>query len=247
MDFEHLRIKDVRAVVRYRSSMKHWHSKKRKDHFIGLQLNGSARHTFSDRSFVLSGNCVYFFNRREDYEVELYEPGEAFSVHFTTYEEIDTPGFCIPIEHPDEILALLQRLEVLSKTGKGNELMLLSTLYRLCSSVSSMRQKAYFQKDARMLAARNYIDLNFKDPDCLADAVAQSRLSYRRFSDLFKQSFDMTPNRYLTVRKIRHAKSLLETQSLTVSETAELCGFSNVYYFSKVFKQICGVPPTKWK
>ena len=67
------------------------------------------------------------------------------------------------------------------------------------------------------------------------------------FNDLFKSNFDTTPNRYLTARRIEHAKTMLETKCLTVTEVADLCGFSDVYYFSKVFKQICGVPPSKWK
>ena len=86
MNFENLRIKDVRASIRYRPNIKHWQSKNRKDHFVGIQLSGSALHTFSDRNFVLFGNCVYFFNQREDYVVDVHEVGEAFSVHFTTYE-----------------------------------------------------------------------------------------------------------------------------------------------------------------
>jgi AraC-like DNA-binding protein len=40
---------------------------------------------------------------------------------------------------------------------------------------------------------------------------------------------------------------MLEMKNLTESEIAELCGFSDIYYFSKVFKQICGVPPSRWK
>lgn len=40
---------------------------------------------------------------------------------------------------------------------------------------------------------------------------------------------------------------MLETKSLTVIEVSELCGFSDVYYFSKVFKQVCGISPSKWK
>ena len=247
MDFEHLRIKDVRTVIRYSPSNKRWSAQKRRDHFVGIQLRGAALHTFSDRQFVLSGNCIYFFNQRDDYDVEVYEECESFSVHFTTYEEIETPSFCLSVDHLDPILSLLQKSELLSKTRGNSDLLLLSTVYKLCDSVASARQKGYFQRDLRLYASKNYMDLHFKESDCLATAIAQSGLSSRRFNDLFRQSFDTTPNRYLTMQKIQYAKTLLEMQSLTVSEIAEFCGFSDVYYFSKVFKQICGVPPSKWK
>jgi AraC-like DNA-binding protein len=91
------------------------------------------------------------------------------------------------------------------------------------------------------------IDTNFKDADCLRSAIDKCGLSSRRFGDLFNGAFGTTPNKYLILRRIENAKSMLETQGLTVSEVAELCGFSDVYYFSKVFKQVCGVSPSKWK
>lgn len=246
MLFEDLRIKDVHAVLQYTPSMKRWSAKNRKNHFVGIMLGGKAHHDFGYQKFVLSRNCIYFFNQRDNYDVEVEEAGVSFSAHFTTYEELETDSFCILIENPDAILTLLQRAERLRHASGEGELALLSTLYRLCDAISHARQKAYFPKDARMDAARDYIDTHFKERDCIAVAVERSGLSSRRFGDLFKGNFGATPNSYLIRRRIEHARAMLETGSLSVSETAELCGFSDVYYFSKVFKQLCGVPPSKF-
>lgn len=247
MLFEDMRIKDVHAVLHYTPNITKWSAKNRKTHFVGIQLSGSARHRFDRKEFVLSRNCVYFFNQRDNYDVEVYERGDAFSVHFTTYEEIETDSFCIPIENPDEMLLLLQKIELLKNSGGKSELALLSCLYRLCDFICRTRHKAYYPKDSRMDAAKSYIDENFKSTDCLRRAVECCGLSSRRFTDLFRERFETTPNRYLTKRRIEQAKHMLETNGLTVGEVAELCGFSDVYYFSKVFKQLCGVSPTKWK
>lgn len=247
MDFENLRIKDVRSVLYYTPNIKKWSAKNRKSHFVGIMLSGSAHHRFDNQSFVLSRNCIYFFNQKDDYDVEMIEAGDSYSVHFTTYEEIETDSFCIPIEHPDEIIALLQKIEQLSHISGNGDLSLLATLYQLCDRISRARHKAYFPRDARMYAAKEYIDTHLRDHNCLAGAVKQCGLSARRFNDLFKGNFGVTPNRYVLQCRVESAKSMLETKSLTVSEIAERCGFSDVYYFSKVFKQTCGVPPSKWK
>ena len=246
MDFENMRINKVRAILHYTPNIKKWHARDRKDHIIGIQLSGSAHHKFDHQEFVLSRNCIYFFNQKDDYDVEVYEPGEAFSVHFTTYGDVDTDSFCIPIENGGEVIALLQKAELL-RCGEEGELALLSTLYKLCDVFSRIRHKTYFQKDIRMITAKSYIDANFNSGGCLGEAIAQSGLSSRRFNDLFKGVFGITPNRYIVLRRIEQAKRMLETKSLTVTEVAELCGFSDVYYFSKVFKQICGIPPSKLK
>jgi AraC-like DNA-binding protein len=67
----------------------------------------------------------------------------------------------------------------------------------------------------------------------------------RLFNDLSKGNFG-PPNRYIILQRIEYTKSLLETRRLTVNEVAAHCGFSDVYYFSKTFKQICGISPSKW-
>ena len=247
MLFENLRIKDVHSILHYAPNIKKWSAKNRKNHFIGIMLNGSTNHKFKNQSFVLSGNCIYFFNQKDDYEAEVYEAGNAFSVHFTTYEDIETDSFSIQIDNPYEIISLLQKAEQLSCVSGNGDLSLLSTLYKLCDVFTKARQKTYFQKDMRMHIAKDYIDTNFKDADCIKYAIKQCGLSSRRFCDLFKCNFGTTPNKHLVQRRIVMAKSMLETKSLTISEVAELCGFSDVYYFSKVFKQECGVSPSKWK
>jgi len=245
MEFKNLRIENVRAVLRYRPNIKKWSAKNRKDHIVGIQMRGSARHDFGYQKFVLSGNCIFFFNQHDDYDVEVIEETEAFSIHFTTYEEIGTPSFCIPIANPNEMNAILHKAE--NARGAGDDLKLLSLVYLFCSELEKIREKPYSHKDIRMLAAKNYIDINFKASDCLSAAIAQSGISSRHFNNLFKNHFDITPNRYLTARRIEQAKLLLEANNLTEAEIAELCGFSDIYYFSKVFKQVCGVPPSRWK
>ena len=246
MTFDNLRIKEVQAVIRYQPDIKKWSVKNRKNHFIGIHLQGIGRHVFDNREFVLSRNCVYFFNQRENYNVEILEPTEAFSIHVTTYEDIETESFCVPVENADKFVVLLQKAEALSRSKEANDLQLMSTVYKICNEILCSQQRAYLKKNTKIISAKEYMDANFKNSDCLARAVELSGLSSRRFNDLFKNCFGMTPNRYIISARIELAKSLLETEILTVTQISELCGFSDVYYFSKVFKQNCGVSPSKW-
>lgn len=245
MVFENLRVKDVHAVVRYTPKLKRWTAQKRRNHIIGIQLDGSAYHDLGYQEFVLSGNCVYFFNQRDDFRVEVSQPGTAISIHFTTYEDIHTDSFCIPVTNSAEIRSILQQAEQAKRLG--DELRLLSCLYRLCEQLNRLREKAYSPIDPRMAAAKAYIDAHFADRDCLARATAAAGVTPRHFGALFRGSFDVTPNRYIVMCRVEWAKALLSAKGLSVSDVAERCGFSDVYYFSKVFKQICGVPPSKWK
>ena len=181
MDFENLRIKDVSTVLHFDGDLKRWDAKNRKFHIIGLKLSGSAFHELGYKSFTLSENCIYFFNQRDDYHVEVEEPGEAFSVHFSTFEPMDTDSFCIGIENTDEFLSLLQKAETASASADDGELSLLSIVYKICSVISHIRQKAYFLKDARILEAKAYMDIHFREQECLSAVVEKSGITQRRF------------------------------------------------------------------
>ena len=54
----------------------------------------------------------------------------------------------------------------------------------------------------------------------------------------------MTVMKYVEFLRCRHAKELLESGA-SVSKTAVECGFSNLSYFTKVFKRQYGVLPSK--
>lgn len=245
MNFENLRVKTVRGVLRYCPDITRWTACNRKDHIIGIQLSGSALHSMEKQSFVMSAGCIYFLNQKDDYRVELYEAGEALSIHFTTYEEIETDSFCFPVSHPYDIVSILQKAEKLKR--EGNDLKLLSLLYEICDAFEKLRDKPYTHRDTRMTVAKNEIDQRFVESDCLNNVIRKSNMGERRFRDLFRQQFDATPNRYITLKKIEYAKALLSAGGISVTEVSELCGFSDVYYFSKVFKQITGASPSKWK
>ena len=56
----------------------------------------------------------------------------------------------------------------------------------------------------------------------------------------------MTPNEYLTKYRINKAADLLKDENLSVGEAAYSSGFSDQLYFSRVFRKLKGVPPSKF-
>ena len=120
----------------------------------------------------------------------------SFSVHFTTYEPIDTDTFFIKINKTNEVIRMLELLEK-EFLSKHSELSLLSDFYNFCEYFNRIYQKTFSPKDKRMIAAQSYINAHFTESDCLTKAFENSGLSRRRFNDLFKNCFDITPNRYI--------------------------------------------------
>lgn len=247
MKFEEVRAENIVKVVRYQTTMRSWDSDNKNEHIIGVQLNGDATHTFAHDEFIIRENCIYFLNQKDNYHVELntLEHTEAFSFHFTSPVPIETDSFCIQLSDSTKFESILQKAETAYKSG--DEFTMLSLFYQLCAEFVRIREKTQSPHDRRAIAAKNYMDLYFQEKDCLEQAVVQSQISERHFNNIFRDTFHITPGSYITSKKIEHAKNLLSIDGLHLAGIAEACGFSDVYYFCKVFKKETGTTPGKWR
>lgn len=72
-----------------------------------------------------------------------------------------------------------------------------------------------------------------------------SSMSVSNLEKLFKKHFNVSPLTYRNQIRIERAKLLLDG-GFSVAEAANKVGFSDVYYFSRVFKKMCGMPPSKY-
>ncbi|MDX2023989.1 MAG: AraC family transcriptional regulator [Deltaproteobacteria bacterium] len=81
----------------------------------------------------------------------------------------------------------------------------------------------------------------------LARLARHARVSSSHLVRLFQNSLGVSPMRYLTEMRIRHAQHLLERSPLTIKEVAFLVGFADQLYFSRVFRQETGHAPTAFR
>ena len=75
--------------------------------------------------------------------------------------------------------------------------------------------------------------------DWTIEKMSQSAgVGLTRFTHHCKQLTNLTPMRYLAIRRLEMAKTILkDNPNLTISEVAYMCGFATSQYFSTVFKK----------
>ena len=66
-------------------------------------------------------------------------------------------------------------------------------------------------------------------------------------SALFKKETGSTLTEYVKQKRINHAVFLLSTTNLQIQAIAEMCGISDVNYFTKIFKKITGQTPKEYR
>ncbi len=94
--------------------------------------------------------------------------------------------------------------------------------------------------------ARDLLDARYRDDVSLtevADAVGLSRAHLIR---AFKREFGMPPHGWLTDRRIRAARTLLE-KGAPIADTAFDCGFADQAHLTRQFKARTGVTPAVYR
>ncbi len=87
----------------------------------------------------------------------------------------------------------------------------------------------------------------FDKPIDIKKYASQCHLSEDRFIRMFKAHTGLPPYHYQLKVRIERAVEMLENQSVNVSECAEIVGFNDAAYFSRVFKKFTGHPPSYYK
>ena len=99
-----------------------------------------------------------------------------------------------------------------------------------------------------LLLAKSYIDRYYMYKSLSLEKVAskvQASPSY--LAKYFRKQLGMTFNQYLTQVRINEALILMRDHTMKIYDISNAVGYSNQYYFSKVFKSIMGVSPKKYR
>lgn len=103
------------------------------------------------------------------------------------------------------------------------------------------------QKNHRVInKAKKYILEHYMGEINLNDVASAINISAGYLSTIFKQYTGVCFTDFVTEVKMEEAKKLLRETGYKIYEIAEMLGYQNAYYFSKVFKKITGMTPSEF-
>ena len=103
------------------------------------------------------------------------------------------------------------------------------------------------EADSRIYHSLSYIHKNYATNLRIQDLATYSHLSPSRFRTLFKERTGLSPMDYLTALRINHARQLMSQTELCMSEIAEMVGYTDQLYFSRVFKKHTQLTPSAYR
>ncbi len=99
----------------------------------------------------------------------------------------------------------------------------------------------------RLKPALSFIDRNLSRKISLMELSRTVGLQHAYFCDVFSRVLGQTPLEFVNRRRIEQAQFLVLKGETPLKEIAGRLGFSDVYYFSRVFKKIVGISPDHYR
>jgi len=244
-------IKELNNVIYYKPKHLAKYKGKLPTYELMYYIEGESVVSFNGKKYEMSPNNILYLPKgleNDDYSIFIKKTVKLYNIYFDTADSL--PDYPVKITAKSgEIMNLFEKLFrawVSKKDGYYYKSMRYT--YHIAELLKKIQPK-YGNKNrfAYLLASEEYMSLHYCDYKFdYAEFVSLSGLSYSYFKKLFIEKYGIPPVKYINRLKINRACELLATNSFTVSEISDICGFENTYYFSTVFKNYIGVSPKKY-
>ena len=95
---------------------------------------------------------------------------------------------------------------------------------------------------------KTYIETNFAESLSLQTICSAFGISQTYANKLFRKYADASFTEFLTSLRMEKAKEyLMQKPKIPVKDVAQMVGYSDQFYFSKVFRIATGIPPSEYK
>ncbi|MBQ8814674.1 MAG: helix-turn-helix transcriptional regulator [Lachnospiraceae bacterium] len=95
--------------------------------------------------------------------------------------------------------------------------------------------------------AVRYFHENYHKSISIEEYAASHHMSVSWFIRNFKEYTESTPAQYILSLRISNAQTLLESTNYNVTEIANIVGYDNPLYFSRIFKKQSGMSPSDFR
>lgn len=148
----------------------------------------------------------------------------------------------------DEISEMMRKAAGQSKTGQVSTL--LSLLIQIAECKERKEIGRIVKKDKaeiRMTEIDIFLRCNYAREITLDRMAAHVGMNKSSFCIFFKRKAGQSFMAYVNDFRLSVARELLLNEALSVSEICYQCGFNDIHYFSRLFKQKTGVSPKKYR
>lgn len=208
---------------------------------LAFRLKGKVELEIENNRFVSSVGDIMYLPKNTDYTA-VYSDCEFIAIHlvdcnYNNTENIKTNNFNLLCAYFNELLEHWNNTRGINGAK--------SRIYKIFEKLEETER--LLTDDEAFNKCLQYMNDNFTDSDvdihrvCKENFVSESGIRRK-----FHTHMNMSPKQYLLKLRIDRAVSLLTEGNCSVKEIAQLSGFADDKYFSRVIKNKYGISPSKF-
>ncbi len=229
------------------------HMRTRHDYYLVYIAYGNARYIRNGKTYDVKEGEMFMYepNEKQDlYYSTDHQKTVIYFVHFIgdfakeLVNKIHISGGYIKPHNPNQILNFYIKIvnEYITKQKNYEE----NALGTLIEMLSLLSRDIYSESTDSFSNVLLYIHQN--NDTTIDEWATACGYSTSHFITIFKQRFNKTPLQYKNELILNTAKKYLSTTNFTITEIAQLTGFTNnLLYFNKFFKSHTGLTPTEFR
>ncbi len=248
---------------RYKMAM-HWHASIELIHV----LSGSLRVSLDERTFDCEAGDVVFVNSEVihgaipfacEYRCLVFQPAFLRTGNHTCNLFLDAllsqENFVLEkVTDDDARTLILSMMNTMDEKKAGYAFQTIGLAMQLFGVIQekglfkrALKHGKDTQKIYTLKRVLKYIRDNFALEITLDDMAREAGLSTKYFCSFFKSMTGTTPVKYLLTYRIERAARKLIGSDESITRIAYDCGFNNLSYFIKTFKELKKITPTAYR
>lgn len=220
---------------------------------MNILVNGGMRDIVAGQFIIFLPGNEYKYSNKEDKKVIYYW------AHFTGYGTHSLLDSCklyggniysvginrLIISEFNNMFIEFIRRDYCFETAAATQLVSICiNLSRNMYNLADGRSKA--NRD-RVQASIKFIHKNFTSNISLRQLAAIEHISISRFRTIFKHCTGFSPKDYIIYLRINKACELIVQTDLSIKEIANMVGYRDQLYFSRIFKARTGITASSYK
>ena len=215
---------------------------------ICVKETGTTVYTYKGKEAVCDKNSIIIIPAGVEHEWNNTVMGDYSHVSFkssATYDDI----ICVKCDNNEKILEKIRRLNDMHFiTDQFSQIKCIKEVYEIILEIISFAKREPLSSVHRkkLEPIKNYIDENYYISHSNDDLAERAGMSVSHFRKIFTSLYGISPIHY--VHKVRVEKSkLLLFSNEKISHIATNVGYQDIYDFSRAFKRVEGMSPSKYK